>query len=49
MSLRNKYLLFACKFLIIAVFEVNIGMASGKPFETFDPDKSRNWSFLLMV
>ena len=45
MSLRNKYFLFACQFLIVAFFEVNIGMASGKPFETFDPDKSRNWSF----
>ena len=45
MSLRNKYLLFACKFLIIVLFEVNLGMASEKPFETFDPDKSRNWSF----
>ena len=45
MSQRNKYLLFACKFLIIAFFEVNTGMAEEKPFETFDPDKSRNWSF----
>ena len=45
MSRRNKCFLFACKFLIIALFEVNIGMASEKPFETFDPNKSRNWSF----
>ena len=45
MSLRYKYLLFACKFLILAFLEVNIGMAAEKPFETFDPDKSRNWSF----
>ena len=45
MSLRNKYLLFACKFLILAFLEVNIAMAAEKPFETFDPDKSRNWSF----
>ena len=45
MLLRNKYLLFACKFLIIALFEVNLGMASEKPFETFDPNKSKDWSF----
>ena len=38
-------LIFACKFLIIALFEVSINMASAKPFETFDPKKSRNWSF----
>ena len=42
---RNKYLLFASKFLIMAVFKVSLGMASEKPFETFDPNKSRNWSF----
>jgi len=42
---RNKYFIFACKFLIIALFEVSISMASAKPFETFDPQKSRNWSF----
>ena len=45
MSQRNKYFIFACKFLIIALFEVSISMASAKPFETFDPQKSRNWSF----
>ena len=45
MLLRNKYLLFACKFLIIALFEVNLGMASEKPFESFDPNKSKDWSF----
>ena len=45
MSQRNKYFIFACKFLIIVLFEVNLGMASEKPFETFDPNKSRNWSF----
>ncbi len=45
MSRRNRYLLLACKFLIMATFEVNLGMASEKPFETFDPNKSRNWSF----
>ena len=42
---RNKYLLLACKFLIMAMFKVSLGMASEKPFETFDPNKSRNWSF----
>ena len=29
----------------MAMFEVSLGMASEKPFETFDPQKSRNWSF----
>ena len=45
MSPRNKYLLVACKFFIMAMFKVSLGMASEKPFETFDPNKSRNWSF----
>ena len=45
MSRRNKYFILACKVLIIALFEVSIGMASEKPFETFDPNRSRNWSF----
>ena len=45
MSRRNKYLLVACKFFIMAMFKVSLGMASEKPFETFDPTKSRNWSF----
>ena len=29
----------------MAMFKVSLGMASEKPFETFDPNKSRNWSF----
>ena len=45
MSQRNKNLLVAFKFLIMAMFKVSLGMASEKPFETFDPNKSRNWSF----
>ena len=45
MSRRNKYFILAYKVLIIALFDVSISMASEKPFETFDPDKSRNWSF----
>ena len=45
MSRRSKYLLFACKFFIMALFKVSLCMASEKPFETFDPNKSRNWSF----
>ena len=45
MSRRSKYHLFACKFLIITMFKISSGMASEKPFETFDPNKSRNWSF----
>ena len=27
------------------MFKVSLGMASDKPFETFDPTKNRNWSF----
>ena len=45
MSRRNKYLLVACKFFIMAMFKGSLGMASEKPFETFDPNKNRNWSF----
>ena len=29
----------------MAMFKVSLGMASEKPFETFDPNKSKNWSF----
>ena len=45
MSRKSKYLLFACKFLIMTLFKVSLIMASEKPFETFDPNKNRNWSF----
>lgn len=44
MSRRNKYFSFVCKFFIIALFGVCTGMATEKPFETFDPNKRRNWS-----
>jgi hypothetical protein len=42
---RNKYLICICKALIITLFGVSFAMASGKPFESFDPDNSRSWSF----
>ena len=42
---RNKYLICTCKVLIITLFGVSFVMASGKPFESFDPNKSRSWSF----
>ena len=42
---RNKYLICICKGLIIALYGVSFAMASGKPFESFDPNKSRSWSF----
>ena len=45
MSRNSKYLLFACKFLIMTLFKVSLIMASENPFETFDPNKNRNWSF----
>ena len=45
MSLRNKYFLFTCKVLLLTFLKVSSAMASDKPFETFDPNKSRNWSF----
>ena len=45
MLLRNKYLIFTCKVLLLMFLKVSLAMASNKPFETFDPEKSRNWSF----
>ena len=45
MLLRNKYFLFTCKVLLLTFLKVSSAMASDKPFETFDPNKSRNWSF----
>ena len=42
---RSKYLICICKALIITLFGVSFAMASGKPFESFDPNKSRSWSF----
>ena len=45
MLLRNKYFLFTCKALLLTFLKVSSAMASDKPFETFDPKKSRNWSF----
>ena len=45
MLLRNKYFLFTCKVLLLTYLKVSSAMASDKSFETFDPNKSRNWSF----
>ena len=45
MSQRNEYFIIACNFLIIILFGVSISMAADKPFESFDPNKSRDWSF----
>ena len=42
---RNKYFIFPCKVLLLTFLKVSLAMASDKPFETFDPNKSRNWSF----
>ena len=42
---RNKYFICTCKAFIITLFGVSFAMASGKPFESFDPNKSRTWSF----
>ncbi len=42
---RSKYLICKCKALIIILFGVSFAMASEKPFESFDPNKSRSWSF----
>ena len=45
MLLRSKYFICACKVLIVTSFGVSLVMASEKSFESFNPDKSRNWSF----
>ena len=42
---RSRHFLYACKFLIVTSFGVSLAMASEKPFESFSPNKSRNWSF----
>ncbi len=45
MFLKNKYLTFTCNVLLLMFLKVSLAMASNKPFETFDPEKSKNWSF----
>ena len=45
MLLRHKYFICVSKLLIVTLFGVSLAMASEKPFESFDPNKSRNWSF----
>ena len=45
MLLRGNYLLCTYKVLIVTLFGVSLGMASEKSFESFNANKSRNWSF----
>ena len=45
MLLRNKNFICLYKVLIITFFGVSLAMASEKTFESFDPKKSRSWSF----
>ena len=42
---RIKCFIGACKVLIVTLFGVSLVMASEKPFESFNPNKSRSWSF----
>ena len=45
MLLRSKYFICACKFLIVTWVGVSLAMASEKPFESFNPNKTKDWSF----
>ena len=45
MLLRSKYLKCASKALVITFCGVSLAMASERPFESFDPNNSRSWSF----
>ena len=45
MLLRSKYFICVCKVLILTSFGLSLAMASEKSFESFNPKKSRNWSF----
>ena len=45
MLLKSKYFSCASKVLIVTFFGVGLAMASEKPFESFDPNDSRSWSF----
>ena len=42
---RSRHFLCACKFLIVTSFGVSLAMASEKPFESFNPNKTKDWSF----
>ena len=42
---RSKYLTCASKVFIITFFGMSLTMASEKPYESFDPNNSRGWSF----
>ena len=42
---RSKYFICANKVLFVTLFGVSLAMASQKPFESFDPNNSRSWSF----
>ena len=45
MLLKNKYAACINKVLIVTLFGVSLAMASEKPFESFDPNNSKSWSF----
>ena len=45
MLLKNKYFKVTCATFFLTFLKVIAAMASDRPFETFDPNKSRNWSF----
>ena len=45
MLLKSKYFSITSKVLIVTLFGVSLAMASEKPFESFNPNDSRNWSF----
>lgn len=42
---KNKILINLYKVSILVFFGVSIAMASERPFETFDPNENRSWSF----
>ena len=45
MLLRGKCFICVINVLIVSLFGVSLAMASEKPFESFDPNNSRSWSF----
>ena len=45
MLLRGKRFICVINVLIVSLFGVSLAMASEKPFESFDPNNSRSWSF----
>jgi len=45
MLLKGNHFKCAKTVLIVTLFGVSLAMASEKPFESFDPNNSRSWSF----